>query len=164
MDIDAPKQKIGKFMRILSSIRKKLPDRRTFLIYKSNFYNLTKLGMILGLVVFLFCALIFVGLPAAIWADVHRDFRSFVRFEYGNGKETILLIEPEDKISLIESQLRDKLNVSSKYVVDLFVGGWFLTIFRVKRHFRLQIRLGEKPVRLQINEDKSKSRYVILFS
>jgi hypothetical protein len=129
MDIDAPKQKVGKFMSIISSIKQKLPDRQLICYGKSNFYYLTVLDIFLGLVGFLFW-LVFAGcMFGMLLAKLNEDHRSLVTFDYGNGKQITLLIEPKHKISLIESQLRNELNLSSKYVVDLFVKSGILTMF-----------------------------------
>jgi hypothetical protein len=54
--------------------------------------------------------------------DAQRDDRSFVTFDFGNGKQTTLFVEPRNNISLIESQLRNEMNLSSNYVADFFVG------------------------------------------
>jgi hypothetical protein len=58
-----------------------------------------------------------------IWSVATYDNTSFVQFDSGNGKQTTLLMSPDDKVNSIEPLLREKLNLSSDYTIDFYVGG-----------------------------------------
>lgn len=57
-----------------------------------------------------------------IWSLPERC--SFVKFKYGNGKETTVFANPHVKIKEFEAPLREKWNLSSTYTVEFYIGGW----------------------------------------
>jgi hypothetical protein len=66
---------------------------------------------------------VIVGFVLLIWFVATDRDTSFITFSHGNGKQTTLLMDPTDNFKSVESELREKLGLSSNYTAEFYVGG-----------------------------------------